>query len=293
MPDSLQGTLTFLGTGTSMGVPSLGCGCAVCTSTDPHDKRLRPSILVRWPCPEGVELPAKAPRARKDYLPFPPAKAGDCERVVVIDTGPDFREQGLRTGIKRVDAVFYTHSHADHILGLDDLRPLSFATYRESGPIPLYVTPDTRGTLERIFSYTFSPDSKYPNRARVALKDVGDGAQVNEVRFISIPVLHGELPITGYRFGNAAYLTDVSTIPESSFALLEGLDVLIVSALRHIPHPSHATVDQAVHWANRIGARQTWFTHISHDLGHEETNADLPDGIALAYDGLTLPVTLS
>ena len=109
----MQGTVTFLGTGTSMGVPSLGCGCAVCTSTDPHDKRLRPSILVRWPCPEG-----------------------SCERVVLIDTGPDFREQALRTGIKRVDAVFYTHSHADHILGLDDLRPLSFATYRESGPIP-------------------------------------------------------------------------------------------------------------------------------------------------------------
>jgi phosphoribosyl 1,2-cyclic phosphate phosphodiesterase len=293
MPDSLEGKLTFLGTGTSMGVPSLGCGCPVCTSTDPHDKRLRPSILVRWPCPEGVELPAKVPRGRKGYLPFPPAPDGPCERVVMIDTGPDFREQALRTGIKRVDAVFYTHSHADHILGLDDLRPLSFATYRESGPVPLYVTPDTRDVLERIFSYTFSPDSKYPNRARVTLNDLDGAAQVHEVQFTPIPVLHGELPITGYRFGDTAYLTDVSTIPESSFALLKGLDVLIVSALRHVPHPSHATVHQAVQWANRIGARQTWFTHISHDLGHEETNAKLPEGIALAYDGLTLPVTLS
>jgi phosphoribosyl 1,2-cyclic phosphate phosphodiesterase len=293
MSDSLEGTLTFLGTGTSMGVPSLGCGCPVCTSTDQHDKRLRPSILVRWPCPEGVELPAKAPRGRRGYLPFPPAPDGPCERVVVIDTGPDFREQALHTGIKRVDAVFYTHSHADHILGLDDLRPLSFATYRESGPIPLYVTPDTRNVLERIFSYTFSPDSKYPNRARVTLKDMDGTAQVQEVQFTSIPVLHGELPITGYRFGNAAYLTDVSTIPESSFALLKGLDTLIISALRHVPHPSHATVHQAVQWANRIGARQTWFTHISHDLGHEETNANLPEGIALAYDGLILPVELT
>jgi phosphoribosyl 1,2-cyclic phosphate phosphodiesterase len=291
----MQGTLTFLGTGTSMGVPSLGCGCAVCTSADPHDKRLRPSILLRWPCPEGMVEPAGKPRVKKGFLPFPPAPEGPCERVVLIDTGPDFREQALRTGIKRVDAVFYTHSHADHILGLDDLRPLSFAMYRQSGPIPLYVTPETRDVLETIYSYTFSPESKYPNKARVALHEwaKGEAVQVNEVAFTPIPVLHGEMPITGYRFGDTAYITDVSTIPESSFALLEGLDILIISALRHVPHPSHATVDQAVRWANRIGARQTWFTHISHDLGHEETNARLPEGIALAHDGLTLPVTLA
>jgi len=176
---------------------------------------------------------------------------------------------------------------------MDDLRPLSFATYRDSGPIPLYVTPETRRVLEQIYSYTFAADAKYPNRAKVALKDVTNGAQVHEVRFTPIPVFHGELPINGYRFGNVAYMTDVSTIPESSFALLEGLDVLIVSALRHVPHPSHATVNQAVGWANRIGARQTWFTHISHDLGHAQTNANLPEGIALAHDGLTLEVTLA
>jgi phosphoribosyl 1,2-cyclic phosphate phosphodiesterase len=291
----MQGTLTFLGTGTSMGVPSLGCGCAVCTSPDPHDKRLRPSILLRWPCPEGVTLPSARTRTKKGLLPFPPEGQGPCERVVLIDTGPDFRTQALIAGIKRVDAVFYTHSHADHILGLDDLRPLSFATYRASGPIPLYVTSETRAVLEKIFAYTFSPESKYPNKARVALHEIERGAsvQVSEVAFIPIPVLHGELPITGYRFGDTAYITDVSTIPEPSFALLEGLETLIISALRHVPHPSHATVDQAVRWANRIGARQTWFTHISHDLGHEETNARLPDGVALAYDGLTVPVTLA
>jgi phosphoribosyl 1,2-cyclic phosphate phosphodiesterase len=274
----MQAKLTFLGTGTSMGVPSLGCGCAVCVSPDPHDKRLRPSILLRWPSPATENPGTKLPD----------------ERVVVIDTGPDFREQGLHAGIRRVDAVFYTHSHADHIFGLDDLRPLSFATYRQSGPIPLYATPETRKVLEHIYSYTFSPDSKYPNRARVAIHDVMDGTpiRVHEALFTPIPVLHGDLPITGYRFGNAAYITDVSTIPESTFSLLEGLDVLVISALRHQPHPSHATLDQAVRWASRIGARETWFTHISHDLGHAETNANLPEGMALAHDGLSVPVTL-
>jgi len=303
MQGETRGTITFLGTGTSMGVPTLGCGCTVCTSTDPHDKRLRPSILVRWACPEtGPEMvdpahppAAKPARAPKGALPFPQIQDGPCERVVLIDTGPDFRAQALAAGIKRVDAVFYTHSHADHIFGLDDLRPLSFVTNRESGPVPLYVTPETRTTLERIYSYTFSPDSKYANRAKVALKTIGNATpiQVHEASFTPIPVLHGDLPITGYRVGNAAYITDVSTIPESSFALLKDLDVLILSALRHTPHPSHATVDQAVRWANRIGARQTWFTHISHELGAAQTNANLPEGMALAYDGLTVPVLLS
>src|ERR1700722_704675 len=149
MPEPAQdtrGTLTFLGTGTSMGVPTLGCGCEVCTSADPHDKRSRPSILVRWPCPEPDHpAPVKLPKARKGYLPFPPEqKERTCERVVLIDTGPDFRRQALDANIKHVDAVFYTHSHADHIFGLDDLRPLSFVTYRESGPVPLYATAETR-----------------------------------------------------------------------------------------------------------------------------------------------------
>lgn len=278
----MQGSLTFLGTGTSMGVPTLGCDCPVCTSADPCDTRLRPSILLRW-----------RDSAASDGTDSTRVENGSANRVVVIDTGPDFRAQALRAGLKRVDAVFYTHSHADHILGLDDLRPLSFATYRQSGPIPLYVTPETRKVLEKIYSYTFSPESSYPTRARVALHDLNQGARVAEVFFTPVPVFHGELPITGYRFGNVAYMTDVSTIPESSFALLEGLDVLIVAALRHQPHPSHATVDQAVRWANRIGARETWFTHISHDLGHAETNANLPEGMALAHDGLTIPVTLA
>lgn len=250
-----------------MGVPTLGCDCAVCTSPDSRDRRLRPSVAVRW------------------------ADAGR-ERVVVIDTGPDFRAQALQSGIKRVDAVFYTHSHADHILGLDDLRPLSFMAFREGGPIPLYATAETRATLERVFDYTFSPNATYPNRARVRLDPLADVTSIHGVSFQRIPILHGDMEIVGYRFGRAAYLTDVSEIPEPSFALLEGLDHLVLSALRYKPHPSHATVEQALGWARRIGAKNTWLTHIAHELGHEETNRTLPAGVALAYDELTVPVTL-
>lgn len=257
-----------------MGVPTLGCSCAVCTSPDPHDRRLRPSVMVRW-----HDRAAEGPQREVD-------------RVVIIDTGPDFREQALRQGLQRVDAVFYTHSHADHILGMDDLRPISFAMNRESGPIPLYVTPETAAVLKRIYDYTLSPNATYLNRARVRLEPLHERTTVHGVEFLSIPVMHGELEIAGFRFGSAAYFTDVSAIPEPSFALLDGLDVLVLSALRHKPHPSHTTVEQAIGWARRIGARQTWFTHIAHDLGHEETNRALPQNIQLAYDGLSVPVEL-
>lgn len=263
----MEGTLTFLGTGTSMGVPTLGCRCAVCLSADPHDRRLRPSVLVQWAGPEG-------------------------ERSVVIDTGPDFREQALRAGLRAVDAVFYTHAHADHILGMDDLRPLSFAAFHRQGPIPLYADPATDRVMRRIFDYTFAPDATYPNRARVELRPIEPSNSVHGVAFVHVPLLHGSLGIAGFRFGNAAYLTDVSAIPEASFPLLEGVEVLVVSALRHVPHPSHATVEQAVSWSRRIGARQTWLTHIAHDLGHEETNRALPADVRLAHDGLSVPVRL-
>lgn len=264
----MDGQLTFLGTGTSMGVPTLGCDCAVCTSADPRDRRLRPSLRLRW-------------------------NDGECERTVVIDTGPDFREQALRHKIRLVDAVFYTHGHADHVFGLDDLRPLSFIAEREYGPIPLYASPETTEVLERVFNYTFSPKATYPTRARVKLMPLSDRTAIHGVEFVRIPVVHGHLEIAGFRFGRTAYLTDAGSIPEPSFALLEGLDTLVVSALRHKPHPSHATIEQALGWAKRIGAKHTWFTHMAHDLGHEETNRMLPDGVELAYDGLEIPVRLA
>lgn len=265
----MDGSLTFLGTGTSMGVPTVGCGCPVCTSADRRDRRLRPSVMVRW------------------------RDAGGRERTVVIDTGPDFREQALKANLTRLDAVFYTHAHADHILGMDDLRPLSFAMQRESGEgIPLYAAPETAEVLERVYEYTFSADATYPTRARVRLERLDERTRVHGVDFVRVPVRHGALEIAGFRFGGAAYFTDVSGIPESSFAMLEGLDVLVLSALRRKPHPSHATLEQAVSWAERIGARQTWLTHIAHDLGHEETNRGLPKNIQLAYDGLSVPVQL-
>jgi phosphoribosyl 1,2-cyclic phosphate phosphodiesterase len=267
----MDGRLTFLGTGTSMGVPTLGCGCAVCTSTDPRDRRLRPSALVRWRATE---------------------ESGGRERAVVIDTGPDFREQALRSGITRVDAVLYTHWHADHILGLDDLRPLSFMAFREGGPIPLYASETTTAVLQRIFEYTFSPEATYANRARLRLEPLAARNELFDVDFVRVPVMHGAMEILGFRFGRTAYLTDVSAIPETSFALLEGLDDLVLSALRHKPHPNHATVEQAVEWARRVGAKRTWLTHIAHELGHEATNRTLPAGVELAYDGLELAVTL-
>ncbi|HEY3706882.1 MAG TPA: MBL fold metallo-hydrolase [Terracidiphilus sp.] len=271
----MNGTLTFLGTGTSMGVPTVGCSCSVCTSANPRDRRLRPSVLIRWS--QAQPAPGLPPR----------------ERNVVIDTGPDFREQALRTRLTQLDAVFYTHAHADHIFGLDDLRPLSFVAHRAGSSLPLYASPETQAVLERVYDYTFKANATYATRARVQIRPLADRLNLHGAEFLRVPVLHGKLEVAGFRFGDTAYLTDVSEIPESSFALLQDLETLVLPALRHEPHPSHATVAQAVEWARRIGARQTWLTHIAHELGHHETNSLLPHNVRMAWDGLEVPIRLN
>jgi phosphoribosyl 1,2-cyclic phosphate phosphodiesterase len=253
----MQAVLTILGSGTSMGVPTLGCDCRVCTSTDPRDRRTRPSVAVTW---DG--------------------------RCVLIDTGPDFREQALRENIRDLDAILYTHSHADHILGLDDLRPLSF---RNRHKIPLFADELTAVTLEKIFDYTFAPESTYLHRARVELKRIDGDIEVSGAQFRPVPLMHGEMQVNGFRFGNAAYLTDMNFIPDESMALLRDLDILIIDALRHAPHPSHSTLSESVGWARQLNPRLTYFTHMSHDLSHAETEANLPENMRLAYDGLRIP----
>jgi phosphoribosyl 1,2-cyclic phosphate phosphodiesterase len=240
-----------------MGVPTLGCTCRVCTSTDPRDRRSRPSIAVTW----------------------------NGHRVI-IDTGPDFRMQALREGINHVDAVLYTHSHADHILGLDDLRPL---TFKNTVKVPLYADDASATVIERIFDYTFDPNAWYPTRARVEMRRLGEFAEVEGAVFYRIPLTHGKITVSGFRFGNAAYLTDMNDIPESSLSLLQNLEVVILDALRRTPHPSHATLDQALALVQRMQPRRAFFTHMSHDLSHVETNNDLPAHIQLAYDGLRIP----
>jgi len=250
----MKATLTVLGSGTSMGVPTIGCDCAVCASSDPHDRRTRPSILLEY---DG--------------------------RFVLIDSGPDFREQAIRERIRQIDAVIYTHTHADHILGLDDLRPLSY--HRR---IPLYARPESTEFLRNMFRYIFDDDYKFGGLAKVELKPIEGTFELFGARFEPVPVIHGEAEIYGYRFGSAAYLTDFSQIPETSFTQLQGLDVLFLDALRHKPHPTHSSVENSLKIAERLQARRVFFTHICHDLPHAATNATLPACVRLSYDGMKL-----
>jgi phosphoribosyl 1,2-cyclic phosphate phosphodiesterase len=248
--------LTFLGTGTSTGVPSLGCHCPTCSSSDPHDKRTRSSLLLEF---NG--------------------------HTVVIDTTPDFRQQGLRERIDRLDAVVFTHTHADHVFGLDEVRVFNM---RQKKPIPFYADAKSMQDLRRIFKYIF--DGNYEGGGIPQLEPhLIDGPfDLWEERFVPLPVLHGKLPILGFRVRRVAYVTDFSTIPEETIPLLEGLDVLILDALRHVPHPTHSTVAQSVEWVRRLKPQRALFTHMAHDLAHEATNASLPANTALAFDGLKL-----
>jgi phosphoribosyl 1,2-cyclic phosphate phosphodiesterase len=253
----MKATLTVLGSGTSMGVPTLGCDCTVCHSSDPHDRRTRPSVMIEY--------------------------AG---KVVLIDTTPDFYMQAVREGITHLDAVLYTHTHADHILGIDDLRPLSYRLKPEK--LPLYARPDAAAFLRRMFSYIFDADYKYGGLPQLELKPIDGPVDIFGVCFVPITLIHGEIQIYGYRFGSAAYLTDHSEIPESSLDQLEGLDILFLDALRHKPHPTHSTVQNSLRIVERLKPKRAFFTHICHDLAHEATNATLPRNVRLSFDGMKL-----
>ena len=251
--------ITVLGSGTSTGVPAIGCHCDVCTSSDPRDKRLRPSILLTY-----------------------------GGHNVLIDTTPDFRTQALRTGMERLDAILITHEHADHIMGLDDVRPFSF---HQKNRIPIYASEPTMAAIRRCFLYIFDGSEKASSVPQLESCTFNGGSfDLFGVEFTPIPLLHGKATVHGYRFGNAAYLTDHSEIPETSLAQLRGLDVLFLDALRYKPHPTHSTVERSIATAGRLAAKRVFFTHICHDLAHARTEEQLPPHIRLAYDGLQIDV---
>jgi len=253
-----NGTLIFLGTGTSQGIPIIGCSCSVCQSNDSKDKRTRSSIHVIY---DGVH--------------------------VQIDTGPDFRAQMLREQLMNIDAVLFTHEHQDHIAGLDDTRPIIFRTGKT---MQIYAQKRVIKRIEKVYDYAFE-EQPYPGAPKIEAHviDESQSFRIKGLKIIPLPIVHGRLPILGFRIGNMAYLTDTNGIPEATLELLNGLDVLILDALHHQNHFSHFTLNQAVNTANEIGAKQTYFIHMSHYMGlHKDVDEHLEQGQNLAYDGLRI-----
>jgi phosphoribosyl 1,2-cyclic phosphate phosphodiesterase len=253
--------ITLLGTGTSHGIPMIGCDCAVCTSDDPHDRRTRTAIAVEF-----------------------------GGKRVLVDTPPELRLQCVANGIDHLDAVLFTHAHADHVTGMDDLRRFNWLC---GGAVNCYASAATIATIQRMFAYIFLDEPDYPShKPQLTPHEIGPGPlELCGHRVEALQLFHGDMPVLGFRFGKIAYCTDCSRIPDETLARLDGLDVLILDGLRKRPHPTHFNIEQAVAMAQRIGAKQTLFTHIAHELPHAETNADLPDGMDLAYDGQVVEST--
>lgn len=252
-----------MGTGTSQGVPVIGCRCKVCTSNDPCDRRLRTAALIR---------------------------AG--EQHIAIDCGPDFRAQMLRAGVASLDAILLTHQHNDHIIGLDDVRPFNFSN---GADMPVYCTETVGQELQQRFAYIFETQNRYPGAPQVKLNRIDKSGpfRVGALEITPVEALHGQMPVLGFRTGTFAYLTDVKEISAPERSKLHGLDTLVLSALHHKPHHSHLTLEQAVDLAKEIGARQSWFIHMSHHMGlHAEVDASLPPGMNLGYDGLSFSILL-
>lgn len=251
--------VTLVGTGTSAGVPMIGCRCPVCTSSDPRNQRLRCSLHLRT---EDLSL--------------------------VIDTPPDFRQQALRHDLERVDAVLFTHAHADHIYGLDDLRGFNF---RQGGTIPCYGSAQTLAVLRQSFAYVFDGSSEEGGgKPRLDLLEVREPFTLADRHVEPVPVQHGRLEVFGYRFGSFAYVTDTNHIPNASRDRLRDLEVLILGALRYRPHPTHFHLEEAIEVARDLGARRTIFTHLSHEVDHAALRISLPPGMELGYDGLTFEI---
>ena len=266
--------LLFLGSGTSAGVPMIGCHCPVCTSRDPHDQRTRASVVISY------EGPAHGSRASG-------SQSQAAWTRVLVDTTPELRLQCCWNDVHRIDAVVFTHAHADHIMGLDDCRRFNAV---KGGPLDVWADARTHAALQRSFGYAFrepEPEQKV-FRPHLVPRTIAGPFDVAGVRWTPIPLMHGDLPVLGFRVGRLAYCTDVSFIPESSYALLEDLDVLVLDALQRTRHTTHFSLEQALDEARKIGAKQTFFTHIAHGLGHAETSAELPENVRLAHDGLRI-----